>query len=39
MFFNVENLLPYRDTCEPSTLPYSVSADKASKCAPIVPSL
>ena len=32
--FNVEDLLPYRGTFEPSTLPFSVSAGKASKGAP-----
>ena len=34
--FNVDDLLPYRDTFESSTLSYSVSVDKASKCAPTV---
>ena len=37
--FNVEDLLPYRDTFESSTLPYSVSAGEASKGAPTMPSL
>ena len=37
--FNVEDLLPYRNTFEPSTLPSNVSADEASKGAPIMPSL
>ena len=37
--FNVEDLLPYRGTFELSTLPFSVSAGEASKCAPTVPSL
>ena len=31
--FNVEDLLPYRGTFEPSTLPSIVSAGEASKCA------
>ena len=35
--FNVEDLLPYQDTFEPSTLPSSVFAGEASKCAPTVP--
>ena len=29
--FNVENLLPYRGTFEPSTLSFSMSAGEASK--------
>ena len=37
--FNVKDLLPYRGTFEPSTLPYSVSAGAASKGAPTMPSL
>ena len=37
--FNVEDLLPYRGTFEPSTLPSSVSTDEASKGAPTMPSL
>ena len=37
--FNVEDLLPYRGTFEPSTLPSIVSTGKASKCAPTMPSL
>ena len=37
--FNIEDLLPYRGTFEPSTLPSSVSAGDASKGAPTVPSL
>ena len=37
--FNIEDLLPYRGTFEPSTLPFSVSAGEASKCAPPMPSL
>ena len=37
--FNVEDLLPYRGTFEPSTLPSSVSAGEASKGAPNIPSL
>ena len=37
--FNVKDLLPYRSTFEPSTLPSSMSAGEASKDAPIVPSL
>ena len=37
--FNVEDLLPYRGTFEPSTLPSSVSTGEASKGVPIVPSL
>ena len=36
--FNVENLLPYIGTFEPSTLPSSVSTGEASKGAPIMPS-
>ena len=37
--FNVEDLLPYRGTFEPSTLPSSLSAGEASKGAPTMPSL
>ena len=37
--FNVEDLLPYRGTFEPSTLPFSVSVGETSKCAPTMPSL
>ena len=37
--FNVEDLLPYRGTFEPSTLPSSVSAGEASKGALTMPSL
>ena len=37
--FNVEDLLPYRGTFEPSTLPSSVSTGEASKGAPTMPSL
>ena len=37
--FNVEDLLPYRGTFEPFTLPFSVFAGKVSKCAPTMPSL
>ena len=37
--FNVEDLLPYRDTFEPSTLPSSMSAGEVSKSAPTMPSL
>ena len=37
--FNIEDLLPYRGTFEPSTLPSSVSAGDASKGAPTMPSL
>ena len=36
--FNVEDLLPYQDTFEPSTLPSSVSAGETSKGAPTMPS-
>ena len=36
--FDVEDLLPYRGTFEPSTLPSSVSAGEASKGAPTMPS-
>ena len=39
LVFNVKDLLPYRGTFEPSTLPSSVFAGDASKCAPSVPSL
>ena len=37
--FNVEDLLPYRGTFKPSTLPSSVSTGEASKSAPTMPSL
>ena len=37
--FNVEDLLPYRCTFEPSTLPSRMSAGEASKGAPTMPSL
>ena len=37
--FNVEDLLPYQDTFEHSTLPSSVFAGDASKGAPTMPSL
>ena len=37
--FNVENLLPYRGTFEPSTLPSSMYAGEVSKGAPTMPSL
>ena len=36
--FNVEDLLPYRGTLEPSALPSSMSAGEASKGAPTVSS-
>ena len=39
LVFNVEDLLPYQGTFEPSTLPFSVSAGEASKCAPTMHSL
>ena len=39
MFCNVEDLLPYRGSFEPSTLPSSVSTGESSKGAPTVPSL
>ena len=39
LVFNIEDLLPYRGTFEPSTLPSSVSAGEASKGAPTMPSL
>ena len=39
LLFNIEDLLPYQSTFEPSTLPSSVFADEASKSALIVPSL
>ena len=39
LVFNVEDLLPYRGTFEPSTLPSSVSAGEACKGAPTMPSL
>ena len=37
--FNVEDLLPYRGTFEPSTFPFSVSTCEASKGALTMPSL
>ena len=37
--FNIEDLLPYQGTFEPSTLPSSVCTGEASKGAPTVPSL
>ena len=37
--FNIDDLLPYRDTFEPSTLPSSASAGDASKGAPTIHSL
>ena len=37
--FNVEDLLSYRDTFEPSTLPSSVSTSEVIKGTPTVPSL
>ena len=37
--FNVEDLLPYRNTFEHSTLPSSVFAGEVSKGAPTMPSL
>ena len=37
--FNVEDLLPYRDTFEPSILPSIVSTGEVSKGAPTMPSL
>ena len=37
--FNVDDLLPYRDTFEPSTLSSSVSVDETRKCVPTMPSL
>ena len=36
LVFNAEDLLPYRGTFEPSTLPSSVSTSEASKDAPTV---
>ena len=39
LLFNIEDLLPYQSTFEPSTLPSSVFAGEASKSAPIVPLL
>ena len=39
LVFNMEDLLPYRGTFEPFTLPSSVSASEASKGALIMPSL
>ena len=39
LVFNVEDLLPYRGTFEPFTLPSSVSAGETSKCASTMPSL
>ena len=37
--FNVEDLLPYQGTFEPSTLPSSVSVGETSKGVPTMPSL
>ena len=37
--FNVEDLLPYRATFEPSTLPFSVSVGETSKGTLTMPSL
>ena len=37
--FNVEDLLPYRDTFELATLPSSISVGEDSKGAPTMPSL
>ena len=37
--FNIEDLLPYRDTFEPSTLPSNVFVGETSKGAPTMPSL
>ena len=37
--FNVEDLLPYRSTFEPCTLPSNVSAGEASKGSPTLLSL
>ena len=37
--FNIEDLLPYRGTFEPSTLSSSMSTDEASKGAPTMPLL
>ena len=37
--FNVEDLLPYRGTFEPSTLPSSVLVGETSKGAPTMTSL
>ena len=39
LIFNVEDLLPYQGTFEPSTLPSSVSAGEARKGAPTMPLL
>ena len=39
LIFNIEDLLRYRGTFEPSTLPSSVSVGETSKDAPTVPSL
>ena len=39
LVFNVDDLLPYQGTCEPSTFPSSVFACEASKGAPTMPSL
>ena len=39
LVFNIEDLLPYRDTFEHSTLPFSVSAGETRKGAPTVPLL
>ena len=37
--FNVEDLLSYRGTFEPSTLPSNMSVGEVSKGAPTMPSL
>ena len=39
LVFNLQDLLPYRGPFEPSTLPSSVSAGEASKCASTMPSV
>ena len=39
LVFNVEDLLPYQDTFEHSTLPSSVSVGETSKGVPTMPSL
>ena len=39
LVFNVEDLLPYRDTFEPSTLPSNVFAGNTRNCAPTMTSL
>ena len=39
LVFNIEDLLPYRGTFEPFTLPSSVSTSEASKGAPTISSL